>query len=197
MNLLLSSITLFGFLLSIWIGRISPNGFWRDFPLSLILFGQILVVLKLAGEHGYWISIAFGFAFLNALIVLQGIFEAKWIHEDYNDKSVQKIILLAFASIFVIILVLSAGISEYTKSNTLGFLFGYSLGLVPLLGILKSLKVSGEIARGILFVTACLYSALIGFIASKSVPLECSILMVLIFFISSCCGFMLTNREKT
>jgi len=176
----LGGIVLFGiFLFSIWVGRVSPNGFKRDFPLSLILFSQIWVALKLASEFGYWIGIAFGFAFFNAFIVLLGIFELKFPPKDLNVR-VEKTMLLFVISLFGIVLFLSAGISEYTKSNLLGFLFGYSLGLVLLFMTLRFSEVSSNTALRILGVNACLYYALIGFVLGRGVSWSWGVITALI-----------------
>ncbi|WP_457742402.1 hypothetical protein [Thermococcus sp.] len=183
------------FLFSIWIGRVSPTGFRRDFPLALLLFSQIWIALKLAGEYGYWIGIAFGFAFFNAFIVLLGIFGLKWNPKSLNRRT-EKTTFLLFASIFVVVLILSGGISEHTESNMLGFLFGYSLGLVPLFGTLEFLEVSHDTALRILMVSACLYYALIGFMAGENVSWGWGIVTALIFSILFCWGFISSGTNK-
>ncbi|WP_297510120.1 hypothetical protein [Thermococcus sp.] len=182
----LNSVALFGiFLLSLIVGRVSPNGFRRDFALSLVLFSQLWIALKLGIEYGYWLGLAFGFVFLNAFLVLLGIFELKFSQENLN-RGIEKIHLITFTSIFVLVLILSEGISEYTKSNLLGLLFGYSLGLVPLFGILKSSGMSRKTAFSVLIVSACFYYAVVGFVIGWFVSPELGVITALIFTIASC-----------
>ena len=187
---------LFGiFLLSLVVGRVSPNEFRKDFALSLVLFSQLWIALKLGIGYGYWLGLAFGFVFLNAFFVLLGIFELKFSQGDLN-RGIEKIYLVTFSSIFVIVLILSAGISEYTKSNLLGFLFGYSLGLVPLFGMLKSSGVPRKISLGVLIASACLYYLLVGLVVCDGVSWYWHITTVLVYFIVSCWGFSLLGRTK-
>ena len=185
----LNSVTLFGiFLLSLVVGRVSPNGFRRDFALSLVLFSQLWIALKLGIEYGYWLGLAFGFVFLNAFLILWGIFELKFSQENLN-RGIEKIHLITFTSIFVLVLILSEGISEYTKSNLLGLLFGYSLGLVPLFGMLRSSGVPRKTSLGLLIASACLYYLLVGFVVCDSVSWYWHITAVLVYFMAACWGF--------
>ena len=183
------------FLLSLIAGKVSPNEFRKDFALLLVLFSQLWIALKLGIEYGYWLGLAFGFVFLNAFFVLLGIFELKFSQENLN-RGIEKIYLVTFASIFVIVLILSAGVSEYTKSNLLGLLFGYSLGLVPLFGMLKSSGVPHKTLLCVLIASACLYYLLVGLVVCDGVSWYWHIAILLVYFISSCWGFSLLRRTK-
>ena len=98
--------------------------------------------------------------------------------------------------IFVVVLILSAGISEYTKSNLLGLLFGYSLGLVPLFGMLKSSGVSRKTSLSVLIVSACLYYMLIGLRVCDGGSWYWHIVIVLVYFMASCWGFPNQDEQK-
>jgi len=137
----------------------------------LILFSQLWIALKLGIEYGYWLGLAFGFVFLNAFFVLLGIFELKFSQENLN-RGIEKIQILTFASIFVLVLILSVGISEYTKSSILGLLFGYSMGLVLLFGTLRSSGVPRKTSLGLLVASACLYYLLVGFVTGRFISEE-------------------------
>jgi len=45
------------FIASLYVGRISPNGFRRDFPLALLLFSQVYILLNLLIGVGYTIFV--------------------------------------------------------------------------------------------------------------------------------------------
>lgn len=148
------------FIFSFWIGRISPNEFRRDFPLALLLFSQVYLAIKLALAYEYWLVIAFGIAFLNAFIAVNGVFNLRNSEEEENGNQRERLVLiLSYITIFILILIISAGIGEFTDSILVAVLFGYSFGLIPLWGLTSNLRSTPKL----LLVSVCIYYALVGF----------------------------------
>lgn len=79
----LSFVVVLGILLiSLYIGRISPNGFRRDFPLALLLSSQVYIFLELLIGIGYSIFVG--------LPLILGFWGANIAHESVNSSKIKE-----------------------------------------------------------------------------------------------------------
>ena len=153
-------------ILSLYIGRISPNGFRRDFPLALLLFSQVYLFLRLligVGYYSIFVVLPLVFGFWGANLAYESIANSKLNGSlsGFLDSSWSSVAYILYS---VVVLTRIIGSINLVKGNMAGIVLlvsVYSL-VLPVLVNASHMKLPDR--QFVLnFFLVAVYYALIGY----------------------------------